>query len=113
MNTSNTKSNKKFYENLLEYEKAGLLKFMPRNIETDFCKVKLGSVVLAVHYNITHFIVEISLKEREHQLFTQSELEGHLQKSASFISKLVRQGEYLRFTRGKGMKFYIKKDWED
>ena len=36
------KTNKKFYQQLLDYEKDGLIQFMPRHIPEDHIKIYVG-----------------------------------------------------------------------
>lgn len=104
-------SNKDFYDRLTGYEGKGLILFMVRPVPKGFFLIKVGNKNVAVSREIAEFAKEIENKVKGDQLFSHKSLEKHLDKSRSFIDAAVANGKYLLFHRGKGLKFYIKKDW--
>ena len=107
------KTNKEFYEALLKYESEGKLLFMPKRIPSDFFKINMYKKNIALHTSLIDFSQEIKDKVDSHNFFTQRGLEMYINKSLSYVNRLVRDGEYIRLIEGQGLKFYLKKDWED
>ena len=105
-------TNKEFYEDLLRYEKEGKVLFMPRTIPYEHFKVHVGKKTLTVHISLVDFGREILDKVESHDFFSENLIESYLGKSITYVNKMVEQGEYIRIVRGKGLKFYVKKDWE-
>lgn len=104
-------TNKEFYDTLLKYEKQGLIAFMPKSMDDGFFKIRIGTKIIALSTRIYGFGDAMIEKIKEGSFHTQKTLENSLGKSSSYVNARVEAGEYVRFYRGKGLKFYIKKDW--
>ena len=106
------KTNKKFYQQLLDYEKKGLIQFMPRHIPEDHIKIYVGKKTLSLHKSIADFAKDINEKIESHDFFSENMLERYLDRSVSYVDRLVRENKYVMLIRGRGLKFLIKKDWK-
>lgn len=104
-------TNREFYEQMLEYERQGLIVFMPKILENGFFKIRVGAKIMAISSKIYDFGNAISEKHSQGIFHTQKSLEESLSRSANYIKRLVREQKYEMFIRGKGLKFYIKRDW--
>lgn len=106
------KTNKEFYQQLLDYEKDGLIQFIPKHVPEGHTRIYVGKKTLTLDISIAEFARDIAGKVASHDFFTENLLERYLEKSATYVNKLVDKGEYVKLVRGKGIKFYVKKDWE-